>query len=90
MLDLSDVRERMHAMGFFPAPSTPDEYERIVRGQIESLSKVAAEAAVTGDYNLAILALTINPLVASDIIAKQIVDEMLEAHKKYLPQFFKN
>ncbi|MEH7484855.1 6-phospho-beta-glucosidase, partial [Neobacillus drentensis] len=64
-----------------------------VRGlvqQIKSFERVAAEAAVTGDYNLAILALTINPLVASDSIAKLIVDEMLEANKKYLPQFFKN
>ena len=69
-------------MGDLPVP---------VRGlvqQIKSFERVAAEAAVTGDYNLAILALTINPLVASDTIAKQIVDEMLEAHKKYLPQFF--
>lgn len=71
-------------MGDLPVP---------VRGlvqQIKSFERVAAEAAVTGDYNLAVLALTINPLVASDTIAKQIVDEMLEAHKKYLPQFFKN
>ena len=63
-----------------------------VRGlvqQIKSFERVACEAAVTGDYDLAILALTINPLVASDQVAKQIVDEMLEAHKKYLPQFFK-
>ncbi|MEH7376293.1 6-phospho-beta-glucosidase [Neobacillus drentensis] len=71
-------------MGDLPVP---------VRGlvqQIKSFERVAAEAAVTGDYNLAILALKINPLVASDSIAKQIVDEMLEANKKYLPQFFKN
>jgi len=29
-----------------------------------------------------------NPLVPSDAAAKQILDEMLVAHKKYLPQFF--
>jgi 6-phospho-beta-glucosidase len=71
-------------MGDLPVP---------VRGlvqQIKSFERVACEAAVTGDYNLAVLALTINPLVASDTIAKKIVDEMLEAHKKYLPDFFKN
>lgn len=33
--------------------------------------------------------MTINPLVPSDKVAKQILDEMLEAHKEYLPQFFK-
>ncbi|WP_346206445.1 6-phospho-beta-glucosidase [Caldifermentibacillus hisashii] len=72
------------AVGDLPVP---------VRGlvqQIKSFERVAAEAAVTGDRNLAVLALTINPLVASDTLAKQIVDEMLEAHKKYLPQFFGN
>lgn len=70
------------AIGDLPVP---------VRGlvqQIKSFERVAAEAAVTGDYDLAVLALTINPLVASDSLAKQIVDEMLEAHKIYLPQFF--
>jgi 6-phospho-beta-glucosidase len=34
--------------------------------------------------------MTINPLVPSDEIAKQILDEMLEAHREYLPQFFKS
>jgi 6-phospho-beta-glucosidase len=32
--------------------------------------------------------LTINPLVANDKVAIAIVDEMLEAHKAYLPRFF--
>ncbi|ASN03608.1 6-phospho-beta-glucosidase [Virgibacillus necropolis] len=58
--------------------------------QIKSFERIAAEAAVTGDYNKAVLALTINPLTPSDAIAKQIVDEMMEAHKEYLPQFFKD
>ncbi|SDM46893.1 6-phospho-beta-glucosidase [Sediminibacillus halophilus] len=56
--------------------------------QIKSFERTAAEAAVTGDYNTALLALAINPLVPSDTVAKQILDEMLEAHKAYLPQFF--
>ncbi|GED30131.1 6-phospho-beta-glucosidase [Brevibacillus centrosporus] len=71
------------AVGDLPVP---------VRGlvqQIKSFERVAAEAAVTGDYHQALLAMTINPLVPSDAIAKQILDEMLEAHKDYLPQFFK-
>jgi 6-phospho-beta-glucosidase len=33
--------------------------------------------------------LTINPLVANDKVAIAIVDEMLEAHKEYLPRFLK-
>ncbi|MDC2866146.1 6-phospho-beta-glucosidase [Bacillus sp. BP-3] len=71
------------AVGDLPVP---------VRGlvqQMKSFERVTIEAAMTGDYHKALLAMTINPLVPSDKVAKQILDEMLEAHKKYLPQFFK-
>jgi 6-phospho-beta-glucosidase len=75
-----------------PKPIAMGDLPVAVRGlvqQIKSFERVAIEAAVTGDYNTALLALVINPLVPSDTIAKQILDEMLEAHKEYLPQFFK-
>jgi 6-phospho-beta-glucosidase len=55
---------------------------------IKSFERVAAEAAVTGDYNKALLAMVINPLVPGDKVAKELLDEMLEAHKEHLPQFF--
>jgi len=55
--------------------------------QIKSFEQMVIEAAVTGDYNTALVAMTINPLVASDKMAKVLLDEMLEAHKEYLPQF---
>ncbi|MGG3469186.1 6-phospho-beta-glucosidase [Neobacillus pocheonensis] len=74
-----------------PKPISVGELPVAVQGlvqQIKSFERVAAEAAVTGDYNTALLAMTINPLVPSDTIAKQILDEMLEAHKEHLPQFF--
>ncbi|MDN3436818.1 6-phospho-beta-glucosidase [Planococcus sp. APC 3900] len=58
--------------------------------QIKSFERLAAEAAVTGSYHTALLAMAINPLVSSDSTAKQILDEMLEAHKEYLPQFEKS
>ena len=57
--------------------------------QIKSFELLAAKAAVTGDYNAALLALCINPLIPSDELAKTILDEMLKAHKEYLPQFRK-
>ncbi len=74
-----------------PKPIAVGDLPVAVRGlvqQIKSFERVAAEAAVTGDYNTALLAMTINPLVPSDKVAKQILDEMLEAHKEHLPQFF--
>ncbi|MFD9625883.1 6-phospho-beta-glucosidase [Peribacillus muralis] len=74
-----------------PKPISVGELPVAVRGliqQIKSFERMAIEAAVTGDYDTALLALTINPLVPSDRVAKLILDEMLEAHKDYLPQFF--
>ena len=73
-----------------PKPISVGDLPVAVRGliqQIKSFERVAAEAAVTGDYHKALLAMTINPLVPSDAVAKEILDEMLEAHKDYLPQF---
>ncbi|EGT3615065.1 6-phospho-beta-glucosidase [Clostridium perfringens] len=55
--------------------------------EIKSFERLAVEAAVEGSYEKAVLALAINPLVRSDELAKTLVDELLEAHKDYLPQF---
>ncbi|GIN85116.1 putative 6-phospho-beta-glucosidase [Heyndrickxia sporothermodurans] len=74
-----------------PKPIVVGDLPVAVRGlvqQIKSFERVAAEAAVTGDYQTALLAMTINPLVPSDKVAKQLLDEMLEAHKVHLPQFW--
>lgn len=57
--------------------------------QLKGFELCAIKAAVSGDYNDALVAMTINPLVQSEITAKKILDEMLEAHKDYLPQFNK-
>lgn len=54
---------------------------------IKSFELLAARAAVTGDYNAAYTALCINPLTPSDDKAKLILDELMEAHKEYLPKF---
>ncbi|MBO0959893.1 6-phospho-beta-glucosidase [Neobacillus sp. MM2021_6] len=75
-----------------PKPMAMGDLPVQVRGlvqQIKSFERVAIEAAVTGDYGTALLAMTINPLVSNDRVGKLILDEMLEAHKDYLPQFFK-
>lgn len=74
-----------------PKPISVGDLPVAVRGlvqQIKSFERVAAEAAVTGNRDTALLALTINPLTPSDKIAKEIIDEMMEAHKEHLPQFF--
>lgn len=55
---------------------------------IKSFEQLVCEAAVTGSRDLAVTALNNNPLCTSDNVANIVVDELLEAHKKYLPQFF--
>lgn len=57
--------------------------------EIKAFELMAGEAAVTGDYHKALLALNINPLIPSDMDAKIILDELLKAHKKHLPLFNK-
>ena len=46
ILDLPDIKERFQAMGFIPAPSTPDEHEKFLRVQIETLSKLVVDAGL--------------------------------------------
>lgn len=56
---------------------------------IKAFERMVVEAAVTGNRDLAVTALNMNPLCPSDELANIVVDELLEAHKDYLPQFFK-
>ena len=57
--------------------------------QLKAFEILTTDVAVSGNYDDALVTMTINPLVQSEMIAKKILDEMLEAHKQYLPQFFK-
>ena len=55
--------------------------------EIKTFERLVIEAAVTGDYHTALMAMSMNPLVPSDKMAKILLDELLDAHKDYLPQF---
>ena len=46
ILDLPDVKERLNGFGYHPQPSTPEQYDRIVRDQIETLSRVVRDAGL--------------------------------------------
>ena len=54
---------------------------------IKSFEKMTVEAAVTGNRDLAIAALTMNPLIPSENLAIEVFDRLYKAHEKYLPQF---
>lgn len=75
-----------------PVPVAVGKMPKCVKGllnQIKSFEVATCEAAITGEYNKALLAMMINPLVSSQKYAIKILDEMFEAHKKYLPRFTK-
>lgn len=75
-----------------PIPIEVEEPSDVVFGlvsQLKAFERLVAKASVTGDYNTALLAMVYNPLVQSQKKGRIILDELLEAHKDYLPQFNK-
>lgn len=54
---------------------------------MKNMELCVEEAAVTGDYGLALQAFILNPLIPSGETAKRVLDELLIAHKDHLPQF---
>lgn len=66
--------------------SLPPQLAGLIQ-QLKAFEIIATEAAVSGDYQKALVAMTINPFVQSEITARKILDEMLYAHRAYLPQF---
>jgi 6-phospho-beta-glucosidase len=57
--------------------------------QAKAWESWTVEAGVTGSRQAALMAMLINPLVPSFEVARALLDDMLEAHREYLPQFFK-
>ncbi|KRL01123.1 6-phospho-beta-glucosidase [Liquorilactobacillus capillatus] len=71
-------------------PMTFGHFQPAERGWIQlmkNMELVITQAAVTGDYGTALQAFIINPLIPSGRHAKNLLDEMLVANKRYLPQF---
>lgn len=56
--------------------------------QVKSYEILTIEAAITGDRKKAFMALLNHPLVHDARDARGILNDMLEAHKEYLPRFF--
>jgi 6-phospho-beta-glucosidase len=69
-------------MGYLP------ETIRALCQQAKAWESWTVEAGVTGSRQAALMAMMVNPLVPSFEVARALVDEMLEANRDYLPQFF--
>jgi 6-phospho-beta-glucosidase len=57
---------------------------------VKAYEELTVTAGVTGDYETALQALTIHPLVGSIDLAEKILKDILEENKDYLPQFNKS
>jgi alpha-galactosidase len=53
------------------------------------VGKLAVDSAVTGDRQLALQSLLLDPVITDMDVAKQILDDYLLTYKEYLPQFWK-
>mgnify|MGYP000231899952 FL=1 len=54
---------------------------------MKAFERMVCEAAVTGNRDLAVTALNMDLLCQIDHDANIVIDELIEAHKDYLPQF---
>ena len=84
-----EVACRITANG--PQPIATGTLKLPISGYVQMMKtfeRLVIEAAIKGDRDLAVTALNMNPLCPSDEVANIVIDELLEAHKDYLPQFF--
>lgn len=54
---------------------------------MKAMEECTINAAITGNYGMAMEAFALNPLIPSGESAKQVLDQLLLAHEAYLSQF---
>lgn len=88
--DVVEISSTVRRDSITPQPITVMPNEQIVAliQTVKAYERLTVEAALTGDRIAALRALMVHPLVGDFNLAQQCFDEMLEAHREYLPQFF--
>ncbi|MCR8843496.1 6-phospho-beta-glucosidase [Paenibacillus sp. SC116] len=71
-----------------PPRNVPEHVKGLMHA-VKVYEQLTIEAAITGDRGIALQALVHHPLVPSIEVAKKLLDEMLEANREYLPNFFR-
>lgn len=64
-----------------------DQYIIGLMRAVKAYEKLTVRAGIDGDYSAALAALMVHPLIGDYYKAKAVLDEMLEANGKFLPQF---
>ncbi|HEY8499789.1 MAG TPA: hypothetical protein VIL89_04150 [Clostridia bacterium] len=79
----------VNGSGIFPVMS--GEIPVYLTGYMQTVideQEAAVKAAITGDRNLVVRAMHISPQMLDKEASEQLTDELLNAHREYLPQFF--
>lgn len=89
--DVVEVKCLVNRKGIFPVKMKNFNNHMIIglMKAVKAYEKLAARAGLTGDYDAALSALLVHPLIGDYNKAKPMLDEMLEANRKFLPQFHK-
>ena len=76
-----------------PKPLATGSLKLPISGYVQMMKafeRMVVDAAVTGNRDLAVAALNLNPLCPSDTLANVVIDELLEAHRDHPPQLYKD
>ena len=87
--DVVEIKCELSRKNIIPEPvSIYNDYVVGMMRAVKAYEKMTVKAAITGDRDMALAALLAHPLVGDYAKAKPMLDEMLEANKKYLRRFF--
>lgn len=90
--DVAEIKCRVGKDGPVPFPLINPHVSGHIIGMIRALKayeKLTVQSGIKGDYHTGLAALLTHPLIGDYATAKGVYDEMLDAHKEYLPQFHK-
>jgi alpha-galactosidase len=78
--------------GMGPLPlamgALPEGVAELLRREL-AVVKLCVDAAITGDRQLALQCLLLDPVITDLDVARQILDDYLTAYKEHLPQFWR-
>ncbi|MBQ2775047.1 MAG: 6-phospho-beta-glucosidase [Clostridia bacterium] len=90
--DIVEIAAVIGSDGATPVPVTETINDHVIglMRVVKTYEKYAVEAAITGSDEAALNGLLVHPLVGDWEKAKACFEEMKEAHKDFLPQYFKD
>jgi len=90
--DVTEVKCIVGRDGLRPLPLANPQVSLHIQGMVQMLKayeKLTIKAGLEGDYDAGLAALLTHPLLGDYERTKAVYNEMLEAHRAYLPRFFK-